>query len=130
MKHVKQISELQWLRSVRYSGRLVSLLSLAYRDGVLIYASILCVWIVDGVIIIISSKRVLQGFAVPWLAAVYSISISRLVLVLEGRPFNPTGVYKTGNEYRIQAETHEDEETGQSISGAESVPLEEWVTKS
>ncbi|KIJ23791.1 hypothetical protein M422DRAFT_39458, partial [Sphaerobolus stellatus SS14] len=97
MEHVKQISELQWLRSVRYSGRLVSLLSLAYRDGVLIYAS--------------------------WLAAVYSISISRLVLVHEGRPFNPTRVYKTGNEYRIQAETHEDEETGQSISVAESVPI-------
>jgi len=102
LDHMKQISQLRGLRSIRNSDRIASLLVLLYRDGVVVYAAVLVAWVVNAALIMISYGRFIQGFGVPWINAVYAIGIARLILMLRGEPFSATGVYKVGMEYRVE----------------------------
>lgn len=101
LQHVRERSNMQGLRTIRESGTLTSLLSLVFRDGLVFYALIFGGILTNALVFGVIKNRLTAEAAFPWLVATYSIVGSRIVLMFDGNPSNPIGIYKEGIELRV-----------------------------
>jgi len=98
---IKERSRLKGLTSLRDGNKFVSGFSLLSRSSVIFYLICFGVVLINGSCVIAYNGRELQWIAVPWLVAIYNIAGSRLVMLLGGDLNDSSGVYESGNEFRI-----------------------------
>jgi len=102
MQHLKERLVLRSLSSMRESKSIVSPLTFLLRDTVIFYLMTLAAAVLNLIIFSVYSQRFLGSIGLPWLVATYSMTGSRLVLMLKGDIGNQTSIYKAGSECRVE----------------------------
>jgi len=121
LSHLNERSDLQSLQVIRQSDRLASIISLMYRDGILVYAATFCVGCFDLIMFTKDFGEPLSFSAVPWLVGVYALACPRLMLMLGGDPGGTVGIYKSGTEYLVGAYTRSESIMALSSTDQDSI---------